>query len=306
MKKDKLSPFFFVGLCLLILGSIILYQHLSFLGDAQKVTGVISNMIGVSDFDESRTDVYVTYEYKEKLYKDILLNEYHAGMNKGKEITLYCNPDHPTTVCTKSGGYFSSIALMLVGCLMSGIQLWLYLKKRSNRSQYAIMEKVELSERHEEELKDFRVPIGLGIFFIIVIGMIRKNDTILGIGVICFILFLFWAIMYHTINYKRMLKRRCTELIMAECIEIQCDRDSEGDTYAPVYQIQYKGETLTLPSMIYTQHCDIKVNQTRAIKIDPQNPHHFIELKRDTLSLPAQVFVIAFLIFWVLVCLLCI
>lgn len=85
MKKDKLSPFFFVGLCLLILGSIILYQHLSFLGDAQKVTGVISNMIGVSDFDESRTDVYVTYEYKEKLYKDILLNEYHAGMNKEKK-----------------------------------------------------------------------------------------------------------------------------------------------------------------------------------------------------------------------------
>ena len=134
MKKNKIGAFMMlfsgifltVGIGLFAGGVYWLVNALNFKGTAEKITGEISRIETHRDSDGDRShNVYVTYHYGGKLYEDVAISSYSSSMYEGKEITLYCDPEHPGNIREDSLYYFGPIMLIgmgaVFGCVGGGI-----------------------------------------------------------------------------------------------------------------------------------------------------------------------------------------
>ena len=91
--------FFAVGIFIAVLGN-------KFKRNAVEVNAVISEIESYRDSDgEISHNVYVSYSYNGRDYKDIELNEYGSNMYEGKEILIMIDPDSPRSLRTNLGIY---------------------------------------------------------------------------------------------------------------------------------------------------------------------------------------------------------
>lgn len=101
--------FFAVGIFIAVLGN-------KFKRNAVEVNAVISEIESWRDSDgEISHNVYVSYSYNGREYKDVELNEYGSNMYEGKEILIMIDPDSPRSLRTNLGIYLGPAIFMLVG-----------------------------------------------------------------------------------------------------------------------------------------------------------------------------------------------
>ena len=116
------SVFLFIGLGLLAGAVFWTYSASMFKKQAVEIPAEIAAIEAYrnSDGDISH-QVYVNYEYDGKQYKMVALNSYSSSMYEGKEITLYCDPEHPGKIQEKSLFYMGPIILMIMGIIFTAV-----------------------------------------------------------------------------------------------------------------------------------------------------------------------------------------
>lgn len=146
------AVFLAVGIGLFAGGLIWMVNAVSFKSTAEKITGEISRIETYRDSDGDRShSVYVTYRYGGKLYEDVAISSYSSSMYEGKEITLYCDPEHPGNIMEGSLYYIGPILLIgmgaVFGCMGGGVIVTRFVRsagqkrlKANGRSIYATVE----------------------------------------------------------------------------------------------------------------------------------------------------------------------
>lgn len=109
MKQDKI--FIRAGIVVVLIGLILIGFSIFYMVAYDKAEGVLDvRKMGRNN----RTQVYVTYEYKDVLYEDVGLSSYNAfTMKDGKNCTIYINPEKPEWPKVTSYGF--GIFLVLFG-----------------------------------------------------------------------------------------------------------------------------------------------------------------------------------------------
>lgn len=152
--------FLIVGIGLLTGGIIWLLSSMQFKERAVEITGVITYIESYRDSDDERhSTAYVSYEFGGEMYEDVRLNSYSSSMRKGKEISLYCDPEDPWSVQSKSMLYFGPVLLggmgllfTLIGVGVLAVMLTKTSRRRKIREQgrsiYATVENVAFNTRY--------------------------------------------------------------------------------------------------------------------------------------------------------------
>lgn len=150
------SVFLLIGLGLLAGAVFWTYYASMFKKQAVEIPAEIAAIEAYrnSDGDISH-QVYVNYEYDGKQYKMVALNSYSSSMYEGKEITLYCDPEHPGKIQEKSLFYMGPIILMIMGIIFTAVGAGLIIGfskrplmerklKKNSRTLYATVTDIRL------------------------------------------------------------------------------------------------------------------------------------------------------------------
>lgn len=125
MKTNRLIYIFygifsFIGIILLVSGVLVCRSNQKFMSEAVEIRGVIES---IETYRKSNGDtshnVYVSYTYGGRQYKNMQVNFYNTGMYEGKEITLLCDPRNPDRVVVKGSNLFAIILLTVMGIIFS-------------------------------------------------------------------------------------------------------------------------------------------------------------------------------------------
>lgn len=123
MKKNYVSYvvfsiFVLVGIGLLVGSAVYAKYFYSFMSKAEEITGEVAR---IEEYYDSHHDlqhrVFVSYRYNGVDYEDVAINFYSSSMYEGKEITLYCDPDHPYNIKAKSSGTVVIVVLTVMGLI---------------------------------------------------------------------------------------------------------------------------------------------------------------------------------------------
>lgn len=168
MSQRKINNLFYLfpgiflaaGLGLFAGGLVWLISCFHFRETAVEIPAVITEITRQRDSDgEYHHSVYISYKYDGEFFENIPINSYSSSMYEGKEITLYCDPEHPEKVKVSSMFYFGPILLMGMGTffsVISGTILIVILNVVSKRKKiktqgriiYATVEKIVYNERY--------------------------------------------------------------------------------------------------------------------------------------------------------------
>ena len=108
--------------------------------------------------------------------------------------------------------------------------------------------------------------------------------------------------------------KNCTTPVIARCVRInnslefaeksaepmdENERIDVSETVAPVFEIQYNGQTIELKPHTYSNICDTEVGDVRNIYINPQNPQEYYdsEAEKSTFGWIELLVALAFVIF---------
>lgn len=121
-KKDTsyvaFSIFALVGIGLLIGSTLYAKSFYSFKDKAVEITGKVARIEEYYDSDHDLNHrVYVSYQYDDVDYENVPINFYSSSMYEGKEITLYCDPEHPYNIKCESSGIFVIVSLIVMGLI---------------------------------------------------------------------------------------------------------------------------------------------------------------------------------------------
>lgn len=110
--------FAIVGAVLLVSAVMVFVSDRKFMAEAQEINGVIDTIEAYRNSDdEVNHRVYVNYTYNGKQYNKIQANFYSSNMYEGKEIILYCDPQHPERIVVHGANVFAVIILFFMGVL---------------------------------------------------------------------------------------------------------------------------------------------------------------------------------------------
>lgn len=110
-----------IGLIFLIVGMSMVLYNINFKRNALETTAVISSIERYRDSDgDTRHTVYVKYTIDGKQYEE-RLNYYSSGMNTGKEVPIYYNPEKPNRILAKSSYSFFIFFFPLLGLIFAVI-----------------------------------------------------------------------------------------------------------------------------------------------------------------------------------------
>ena len=103
----------------LLAGAVMVYiSDRKFMAEAEEIRGVIDTIEIYRDSDhETHHRAYVNYTYNGQQYNKVRVNFYSSSMYEGKEITLYCDPQHPERVVVQGADVFAVVILSLMGVL---------------------------------------------------------------------------------------------------------------------------------------------------------------------------------------------
>ena len=114
------SVFLCIGLGLLVGATFWMHSASMFKKQAIEIPAEI---VAIETYRNSDGDVshqvYVNYEYGGKQYEMAALNSYSSNMYEGKEITLYCDVEHPGKIQEKSLFYMGPIIFMIMGIIFT-------------------------------------------------------------------------------------------------------------------------------------------------------------------------------------------
>lgn len=116
------SVFLCIGLGLLVGATFWMHSASMFKKQAIEIPAEI---VAIETYRNSDGDVshqvYVNYEYGGKQYEMAALNSYSSNMYEGKEITLYCDVEHPGKIQEKSLFYMGPIIFMIMGIIFTAV-----------------------------------------------------------------------------------------------------------------------------------------------------------------------------------------
>lgn len=105
-----------VGVIFLVSAVMVYRSDRKFMAEAEEISGVIDT---IETYRDSGHDVhhrvYVNYTYNGKQYNHVQVNFYSSGMYEGKEITLYCDPQHPERVVVQGANIFVIVVFAAIG-----------------------------------------------------------------------------------------------------------------------------------------------------------------------------------------------
>lgn len=118
LKKTRLV-ILVLSLFFMVIGVFGIGEHVVFIKQADQVEAVITDRNKqASGEDNEQIYTYVTYEYNGAYYDHIHLDGVGTKWSIGEEITIYCNPQSPTEIRTKSSGYLSGGLVIIIGILL--------------------------------------------------------------------------------------------------------------------------------------------------------------------------------------------
>ena len=110
--------FAIIGAVLLISAVMVFVSDRKFMAEAEEISGVVDTIETYRNSDnETNHRVFVNYTYNGQQYNRVRVNFYSSSMYEGKEITLYCDPQHPERVVVQGAGLFGFIVLFFMGIL---------------------------------------------------------------------------------------------------------------------------------------------------------------------------------------------
>lgn len=110
--------FAITGVVLLVSAVMVYISDRKFMADAKEIRGVVDTIEGYRDSDnEINHRVYVNYTYNGQQYNNVRVNFYSSSMYEGKEIILYCDPQHPERAVVQGASLFGLIVLLMMGVL---------------------------------------------------------------------------------------------------------------------------------------------------------------------------------------------
>ena len=110
--------FAIIGAVLLISAVMVCISDRKFMASAEEISGVVDTIETYRNSDnETNHRVFVNYTYNGQQYNRARVNFYSSSMYEGKEITLYCDPQHPERVVVHGAGIFGFIILFFMGII---------------------------------------------------------------------------------------------------------------------------------------------------------------------------------------------
>lgn len=107
-----------IGAVLLVSAVMVYVSDQKFMAEAEEINGVIDTIETYRDSDhETHHRAYVNYTYNGQQYNKVRVNFYSSSMYEGKEITLYCDPQHPERVIVQGANIFAVVILSGMGVL---------------------------------------------------------------------------------------------------------------------------------------------------------------------------------------------
>lgn len=178
------SVFILVGIGLLI-GSAVYAKHFySFMSKAEEITGEVARIEEYYDSDHDlQHRVFVSYRYDGVDYENVAINFYSSSMYEGKEITLYCDPDHPHNIRAKSSETVVIVVLTVMGLIFMLI------------GDVALIGAIRKKLQNRKRLMEGKMLLG-------VVDHIEYNTSVTANGMHPFVIFCSYRDEYKDITYR--------------------------------------------------------------------------------------------------------
>lgn len=112
--------FLVLGLVFLVFGLCLKKNNQQFFETARESKAVISEIETYRDSDgDKRHRTYVTYEIDGVLYENISYGYYVSGMYEGEVVSIWYDPDDPSSIKSKEGSNIGNILTIGIGGLFA-------------------------------------------------------------------------------------------------------------------------------------------------------------------------------------------
>lgn len=149
--------FAFVG-AVFLAGAVMVYvSDQKFMAEAEEIMGVVDTIESYRGSDhDMHHRVYVNYTYNGQQYNRVQIGFYSSSMYEGKEIALYCDPQHPERVVVQGSDIIAAAIFAVLGIIFFGVGMTLIIssirrkarkkKVRENgRALYATVDEINRS-----------------------------------------------------------------------------------------------------------------------------------------------------------------
>jgi len=119
-EKRWATIFALIGLGMILIGIITVYNHFNFKKTAIETTAVIKDIQKSGSGRNKTHTVYIEYTADGTVYNEVL-GYYSSGMRVGKEITIMYDPANPKEITLESEVRFLVIMLLALGGLFFAI-----------------------------------------------------------------------------------------------------------------------------------------------------------------------------------------
>lgn len=176
-----------VGIACLVFGIVLTAtQYLP--DDSVECTAVITGF-ETDKHDNSNiiyTSTIVSFELGNKKYDNIVLGQYESSWNVGDTMTIYCDPDEPTNIKTKTmtyGGWL--LILFSLPFIIIGIYMTMSIRRRASKTPEEIAEDEERTTAGKLKYKVSSIVIplsaGIPITAMGIVFLILEHNSALGV-----------------------------------------------------------------------------------------------------------------------------
>lgn len=113
-------------------------------------------------------------------------------------------------------------------------------------------------------------------------GFEPPKETVAGIVMFVGLCAMVWPIISY--NYD---KKKCTEEVEAECIDLIRNRSSQSGgsrSYTPMYRYTYRGKVYEVCNSSYTNYGNPYVGERLTLYVAPEDPEYFFDKRRSLKS----------------------